>query len=264
MAERRGIMCGCFWSQSTGWRINFFCSVTHSGRAVGYDAGQTRSWFARIDFYIRFLFSLMTSLFHNINRTWSRRRVSRGESNGSARLLDWSPPYNSSRVLVLPPHFPLMDTQTDVFFSSYQISWPFVLTSSAAQHSPRQSVLSSFLRPFHPIILFDGTSGRMLCDRSGPSLRQRSRANKSKVALQTRSTSSWRIAIPPASGVISLVYQRDSNKSKYRICGLRFECWRHSEVAVLRPRQQKRKFNLRRKFGRALFSLLISDTFHSA
>ena len=71
-----------------------------------------------------------------------------------------------------------MDTQTDVFFSSYQISWPFVLTSSAAQHSPRQSVLSSFLRPFHPIILFDGTSGRMLCDRSGPSLRQRSRANK--------------------------------------------------------------------------------------
>ena len=178
MAERRGIMCGCFWSQSTGWRINFFCSVTHSGRAVGYDAGQTRSWFARIDFYIRFLFSLMTSLFHNINRTWSRRRVSRGESNGSARLLDWSAPYSSSRVLVLPPHFPLMDTQTDVFFSSYQISWPFVLTSSAAQHSPRQSVLSSFLRPFHPIILFDGTSGRMLCDRSGPSLRQRSRANK--------------------------------------------------------------------------------------
>ena len=133
MAERRGIMCGCFWSQSTGWRINFFCSVTHSGRAVGYDAGQTRSWFARIDFYIRFLFSLMTSLFHNINRTWSRRRVSRGESNGSARLLDWSAPYSSSRVLVLPPHFPLMDTQTDVFFSSYQISWPFVLTSSTAQ-----------------------------------------------------------------------------------------------------------------------------------
>ena len=108
---------------------------------------------------------------------WSRR-VSRGEANGFARLLDWSP---SSRVLVLPfvflPPAPFpADGHTNrrfLFFLSNQLAICLNI-----QHSSRQSVLSSFLRPFHPIILFDGSSGRMLCDRSGASLRQPSRANK--------------------------------------------------------------------------------------
>ena len=205
----------------------------------------------------------MTSLFHNINRTWSRRRVSRGESNGSARLLDWSPPplqQQPSSCSSSP--FPA-DGHTNrrfLFFLSNQLAICLNIQHSTAPVNRFFPLFYGlFIRSYY---LMERPAG--CCAIEAARLYGNGREQIREVALQTRSTSSWRIAIPPASGVISLVYQRDSNKSKYRICGLRFECWRHSEVAVLRPRQQKRKFNLRRKFGRALFSLLISDTFHSA
>ena len=215
MAERRGIMCGCFWSQSTGWRINFFCSVTHSGRAVGYDAGQTRSWFARIDFYIRFLFSLMTSLFHNINRTWSRRRVSRGESNGSARLLDWSPPpiqQQPSSCSSSP--FPA-DGHTNrrfLFFLSNQLAICLNIQHSTAPVNRFFPLFYGlFIRSYY---LMERPAG--CCAIEAARLYGNGREQIREVALQTRSTSSWRIAIPPASGVISLMYQRDNlpNTSK--------------------------------------------------
>ena len=118
-----------------------YCIIQLVGTGGGYDAGNMRSWFARIDFYIHFFLSydVVITGHRVVAFPAGKRTVPLGS------LIE--APY-SSRVLVLPPHFPLMDTQTDVFFSSFQISWPFVLTSSTA---PRQLVLSSFLRSFHPI-----------------------------------------------------------------------------------------------------------------